>query len=481
LSVEEESYHLSHKSNYSLYCVIGLGCAVGFGVFFLVEKELRWVLAPVLALAGLIFIILVPAKKKVLTAVFILSFQINVILRLFYGYSGSKEGIGLPLVVVTGFLLVGWYLTSGNAKQICWGGSMRTPILVLFITVFLSVVASSEKFVGITAIVYFLQYYFLYLVALNIVRSREDFRQIVILLLVVLALQSLVYFVQSLLGVTFDFLGNVAEEGSVPRPGGTVSTNPDGFVSFVMPALMVASALALAKKRPLLSQFPLLAMLMGLAAVGLSFTRAAWVGVVLGFLIIVYFGARNRWINVRMVLAVASIAALGVIPLLPKMFDRVSSDYGAGGVDGTIESLNERMGLNLIAINIISHNPITGVGIGAYSYVFKGYVPSGMNQWLFTVHNQYLLQAAETGIPGGIAFIVILISGLRVALRLSRGPPSLISVCAAGWFSALIVLMWIMFWVPWNGFSFNAMLWFMFGLMEGAQRVVRMQTIATGR
>ena len=154
------------------------------------------------------------------------------------------------------------------------------------------------------------------------------------------------------------------------------------------------------------------------------------------------------------------------------MLERLSSDYGPGGVGATAEAYNERMGLNMIALNVIAHNPLLGVGPGAYSHAFRGYVPPGMNQWLFTVHNVYLLWAAETGIPGGIAFIALLVIGLKVAIRLSRAPPSLLSICATGWFGAMIVLAWMMFWVPWIGFSYNAMFWFMLGLMDGAQRLV---------
>ena len=453
--------------------IMVFGSVVGLGVLLLVDKDLRWIVAALLALAGAVFMLVVQEKKKVLTIVFILSFQINIILRLFHGHSGSAEGIGLPLVVLTGAALAGWYYFSGNAQDFSWGGSLRGTIAALIALLCTSTVTSSERFVGIGALIFALEYYFLYWLAFNISRTYADFQRIIVLLLVVLGTQSLVYFVQSLLGITFDFLGNVSEEGTVPRPGGTVSTNPDGFVSFMFPALMIASALAFSKQRRVSNAFVVPIMFLGVAAIGLSYTRAAWIGLVFGFLAIVIFGIKNKWIKVRMVFAVTAVATVGIIGLLPKMFDRVSSDYGKGGVvDGAIESFNERMGLNRIAFNIISNSPLFGVGPGAYSYVYKSYVPSGMNQWLFTVHNEYLLRAAETGVPGAIAFICLLIGGLRIALRLSRGPPTLLSICASGWYGAIIVLMWMMFWVPWNGFAYNAMFWFMLGLMDGAQRLI---------
>jgi putative inorganic carbon (hco3(-)) transporter len=452
--------------------VVVAGCLLGFGVFVLAEKELRWVLLPALALVGAIFLAVVPAKQKVLTAIFVLSFQVDIYLRFLYGRASSNEGLALPLVVVAGAMLAGWYYFSGHMRGFTWGGSMRKPIAALLIIMAISVAASSERFLGLSALLYAVHYYFLYWIAFNIVRTPQDFQRLVILVLVTLGMQSLVYFTQSALGITFDFLGNTILEEEVPRPGGTVSTNPAGFVSFIMPALMMASAVALSNRRRLLHAYSIPLMFMGLAAVGLSFTRAAWLGLVFGFFAIVLIGARRRWINPRMVVTLVVVVGIGVAVLFPKMLERVGSDYGPSGAGATVEAYNERMGLNLIALNVIAHNPVFGVGPGAYSHAFREYVPPGLNQWLFTVHNVYLLWAAETGIPGGIAFIALLIFGFKVALRLSRAPPSLISICATGWLGAMIVLAWMMFWVPWIGFSYNAMFWFMLGLMDGAQRLV---------
>ena len=46
------------------------------------------------------------------------------------------------------------------------------------------------------------------------------------------------------------------------------------------------------------------------------------------------------------------------------------------------------------------------------------------------------------------------------------------AMAQAGWLAALIALVWQMNWVPWSGWTYNAMLWIMLGLMDGAQRLV---------
>lgn len=468
-----ENVVVDSLSSSRFWSVLVLGCLIGIGVYFLSEKEIRWMMVPVLALAGGIFLLVVPEKKTVLTALFVLSFQVDIYLRFLYGRAGSTEGLALPLVVIAGSLLAGWHYLFGNTRHFKWGGSVGLPILAFLTIAAISAMFSSERFVGLTTLLYLVEYYFLYWLAFNIIRSADDFRRVVALLFIVLGIQASVYFVQSALGVTFDFLGNTIEGGEVPRPGGTVSTNPAGFVSFIMPALMMASAIALSKFRNVLSKFSLLLMLMGVGAVGLSFTRAAWIGLVFGFVVIGLIGSRQKWINRRMTIVVFSVFLIGAVVLLPKMLQRVSSDYRVSDSGSASETLNERMGLNKIAFNVIMNHPLLGVGPGAYSHVYKEYVPARLNQWLYTVHNTYLLWAAEIGIAGGLFFICIIATGLRVAFRLSRSPTTIVSICATGWFGAVVVLSWMMFWVPWTGFSYNGMLWFMLGVMDGAERLVR--------
>jgi len=85
--------------------------------------------------------------------------------------------------------------------------------------------------------------------ALNIARSEVEFERVVNLLLLTLAIQSVIYFAQSKLGLSFTLEGDVITLGALPRPGGTVSTNPAGFASFIVPILFIAIARFLDKRR----------------------------------------------------------------------------------------------------------------------------------------------------------------------------------------------------------------------------------------
>ncbi len=437
--------------------VLGLGVSIGLLILLLADREARWMVIAAAALFGLLFIFIMPAKQKLLTTIFILSLQVDIYLRFLYGRAGSNEGLAIPLVVFGGGGVLVWYAIAGRLRAFRWAGSMGIPILLLLATGVLSIVTSSERFVGLTSLLYNLELYFLYWLAFNLGRSQEDFDRIIKLLLIMLGTQAIIYFVQSALGITFNFMGETIRGGDVPRPGGTVSTNPAGFTSFIMPALMVTCAFVISRPSLLPRPYMLALMVLGTVAIGLSFTRAAWIGFAMALVTIILIGWRRRTLQSRMVFWIIVITVAGIAILLPTMLTRVSGDYAALGGDPNEATLNERMALVRIALDIIAAHPFTGIGTGAYSQVFRAYA-NETNQWLFIVHNEFLLRAAETGIPGAIAFLVFLIAGFRIALRLAQTKPSLISVSALGWFGALVALVWQMNWVPWIGWSYNAML-----------------------
>ena len=93
--------------------------------------------------------------------------------------------------------------------------------------------------------------------------------------------------------------------------------------------------------------------------------------------------------------------------------------------------------------------------------------------WIYTVHNEFLRRSAETGIPGGLAFLAVLIGGFRIAFRLSRSNLPFVSITAVGWTGALVAIIWQLNWVPWMGWAYNAMLWFTLGLMDGVDSKIR--------
>ena len=453
---------------WSWLVVLALAGTTGAAAFALGELETRWLVFALAGAIGLLILLVVPYKDRLLSTAFVLSLQADVYLRLSYGRAGSIDGIAVSFTVVLGAVwLIYRYFAFGPAylRTYRLGGLAVKPMLGILAITLVSLATTDERFVGLTRLVFELQLFFVYWLTFNLVRSEHDFKRLLGLLLAALIIQSIVLYVQNALGINFSMIGEVSQRGEVPRPGGTVGTTPAGFSSFITPALMMSIAYAFARSSDWRPRAALLAALLGLAAIGLTFTRAAWAGAILGMATVVILLARRRMARWNRIFAIAAILGLAAAALLPTMMQRLSQDYGAH-VNAQSAAWEERWGLMRIAFNMIVHNPITGVGPGAYLYTFKSYIPPGLHQWVYVVHNEFLLRAAETGVPGLLAFIALIVVGFRLGARLARSPRPTLVVAGFGWTGALLSLVWQMSWVPWNGFTFNSMLWCMLGLLD---------------
>ena len=78
-----------------------------------------------------------------------------------------------------------------------------------------------------------------------------------------------------------------------------------------------------------------------------------------------------------------------------------------------VGSARGRVPLMMMAWNIISDRPAFGVGANNYTQALRPRTPEFGNEWLFTVHNQYLLVWAETGVVGLAAYLWFLLATLR--------------------------------------------------------------------
>jgi O-antigen ligase len=446
--------------------VLVLGAAAGVAAAFIAELELAWIGFLLAALTVTTLLVAARDATRVVGALFVLSLQADAAYRLFYGRAGS-EGMAFPLCILVGIAWVGlrWLSAPRRALPVRWAGPFAWPIGLVAATAVLSWLFSPERFVGAAALLFQLQLYFVFWVAIQLVQTEKDLEWVMRLLLVSLATQCVVYYVQSATGLQITLEGDRIEQEVIPRPGGTVCTNPAGFASFVIPLMMLATARWITtSRRP---ERILLAVLisMGVLAVGLTYTRVAWAGMAGAFAYLAVTAWSRRLVSAYSLAWVGAAVVLVLVILAPTMGARHE-------VSPLHESYDERRGLNEIALNVISAHPITGVGPGSYAIVYKRYLPESLDdQWLYKVHNEYLLRAAETGVMGGVAWVLLLIVGFRQARRVSRIDSDVVRTLGLGWSAGLLAVAWQMYWVPWDGFQFNALLWFLLGLTVAGARV----------
>lgn len=457
--------------------VIGLGIIVGEIGLTLGSLELRWIVYTFAAVVVVGVMAVVRDRERLLTTVFLLSMQIDVYIRLLYGRAGTP-GLEMPLSFCVGvalFAQIYWGTHAANTQWV-WFGRLERPILAMLATSAVALVFTSERFAGVARMLFEFQLVLVYALAMNLVLRHRGVDRAMKLLALTLGVQATICLIQSRLGVNFSLTGDVDELGAVPRPGGTVSTNPAGFASFIMPILMVVSARFVSRDREHRSRTDGILALLGVSAIVLTFTRAAWAGLFLGLAYITVVGIRRRYITMRQLTVLGVAAAVIMTFGIPLMQARLQ-EAPLG------ESYDERARLMQIAIGIIEEHPVFGVGPGAYNYLFKEFLGDfdTDENWVAGVHNEYLMRAAETGIVGGLTFIWLLLAALSQARRLSRSPNGSVRTFGLGWTAGLIALSWQMYWVPWRGFSYNAMLWLFLGLAEGLERLEDGTADADGR
>ncbi len=426
--------------------------------------------------------------QKCFFILFILGLQIAVALHLGDDSLYKSRSVGqseppgfiVRFMTIPAMVLLLQYWLIGVAQghlHMAWGKEITYPAFFLFLTTMVTILYTPEKWLVLYYVFELLQLYMVFLVMMNIVTSRKDVDLVVKLLLITLGIQCVVYFIQNSIGMTFSLTGAVSvREGDIARHGGTVATRLHAFASFIMPLVFIAISrfMTMSTWRHRIWTGPL-AVMGGLALV-LTYTRASWMGFILGFAWLLAVGAMRRMIRPRRVLFLVDAIVLVVVLLLPKIMIRLSHSYSA--------AYTERVLLMKMAWNVITAHPLLGVGAGAYGYVFQDYLTPELREkgvWVYMVHNIYLRRWAETGLFGLLSFLGVFAVGLRQALVCTRSRDPAMSSVALGWSTGLIALLWEMFWDTNLGFSANSLIWLLFGLMLVIKRLDAEQALVERR
>jgi hypothetical protein len=449
-----------------------VGVGIGFGVLQLLDLGTRYLVFATLGLFAAVATLAVPDKRRWLLAVFFFCLQFGATMFFFYrggsrsvGWSGPA-GIELPLGFLPAVVLFLMAMRSnwvGSARRWEWGGGVGGAGVVLCAASALSIIPSNEKFLTICSVLRAIELLVVFLAVANFVRDEGDIRLVLWLLPVVLLTQSGIYFVESAVGATFALSGDVIEQGGpIGRHGGTVGVAPSGFASFIHPLVQYALASFLVAGRRTL-RWRACVLGIGILAMLLTYTRAAWAGMALGGVVVVALSLRRGFVNWGRVMSVAAVALMGLAVAYPKMSLRLGS-YAADA--------EERMGLRSMAMAVIEAHPVLGVGAGTYGFEFGKYLPDDLrNNWLYVVHNAYLVRWAETGVLGFIGMIAFLGLAARDTYVLSRSKNKDIAVFGLAWLGGLVALAWEMYWDIWHGFPYNALLWALCGFAVALRRI----------
>jgi O-antigen ligase len=127
----------------------------------------------------------------------------------------------------------------------------------------------------------------------------------------------------------------------------------------------------------------------------------------------------------------AAILLIASLAFYDTVQRRLTGDDG-----GSAES---RIPLMRTAVRMIADHPLLGVGANNYGAVLEDYTStSGWDEWIWTVHNKYLLVWAEGGIGALLAFVWFLTTTFRKGWQTWKAADPALSMCALACTAAAI-------------------------------------------
>jgi O-antigen ligase len=203
---------------------------------------------------------------------------------------------------------------------------------------------------------------------------------------------------------------------------------------------------------------------LALAAAPLVFTlsRGGWMLFITGVMA-VSLGAWRR-VRVRKVAWFALVVLMFALVFRGAIVDRLYGDDNG--------SAAARMPLNRLAAVMIEDHPIMGFGANNFALAMQPYVPLGFRgDFLYTVHNKYLLVWAEDGLAGLIAFIWLLLAILVAGWRCWKLGDPVLSPLALGCAAAVAGLMVQMNFDPLREGAESHLVWLFAGLIVAMTRL----------
>ena len=177
-------------------------------------------------------------------------------------------------------------------------------------------------------------------------------------------------------------------------------------------------------------------------ALYLSLSRGAWLGAAAAVGAMIVFAPRRRWMGLGLAgVAVVALIGLSSAGLLPATIsDRLADatdlldirDVRGVPINDANYALIERQAHWQAALNMLSDHPWTGVGFSNYQPMYEQYRLLNWPMPLGHAHNIYLNVAAETGLPGLAAYLLVWGTVFGVTLRTIRRAAGLPRTLAIG-------------------------------------------------
>lgn len=200
--------------------------------------------------------------------------------------------------------------------------------------------------------------------------------------------------------------------------------NHVNYAAMLVCLLAVAVCMySLTPKQQRYRKWILAAILLGVLALLLSYSRGAWLAAIAGCFTLLVI--RKKWMNVMIVSAIAVVLVSTIWLVTDKRYFRFAPDHDrtifhtdfSQHLSATIElkdvSNAERFYRWVAGARMFAEKPITGFGPNSFYNQYRSYTVSRFETWVSnnpehsTVHNYFLLTALEQGVIGLVIFCLL--------------------------------------------------------------------------
>lgn len=330
----------------------------------------------------------------------------------------------LALIALYGLWVIRWLVESKWANKRAPLPSIKTTSLLLGLYVFFAIISglmAQDKQLASFEIVLLIQMFLLHIYILGTTRSREDVRFIVSMLLIGVVVESIIMIASNFVPDQLAFLGvnsyrGIGDLDSTTRVGGTLhSPNiAGGYLSLV---LGLALAVLLTDENRRFKWLAGLAFCLGGIALVLTFSRGGWIAFGVSIIVLIMAAWYRGWFSSKLLFGIVIVGIVFLLPLGSVILTRLTGDDGRAAYG--------RVPLMRLAFEVINDYPAFGIGTNNFVIGLSEYATAEFaKEWLYTVHNKYLLVWAEVGTSGFLAFVSYLFSilfyGWRSWLRQDR-------------------------------------------------------------
>ncbi len=298
----------------------------------------------------------------------------------------------------------------------------RRPLLLFMLALILSTTQATDLKLSIKELLKLGEWLLTYLLVLSYVDTPARLRRVLLLLVLAALSQGLLGLAQTVAHAgptSFVRAGALRASGTFDQP------NPfAGFLNFTLPLVLAGSITGVR----VVGRLTRPAIVILGAALLASGSRGALLALIAaGAVMALVHAPRTRillGLGGATLVGVVAGALIGVVPV--SITTAVLDVFGVSNIDVANPTPRdwptaERLAHQLAGLRMFADHPLLGVGIGNYPAAYARYqvAPVWANN-LGHAHNYYINVAAEAGVVGLGAFVLVLVSAFVIVTRLYR-------------------------------------------------------------